>query len=63
MRGPIKEMGPNHNLDGQDWLKMGPKFYYRSAEIVGDPNWTLSDSIGPSNQAHPGPIKTDSPQT
>lgn len=32
---------PNYNFDGQNGLKIGPKFNYNGAEIVGDPDQTL----------------------
>lgn len=40
---------------------MGPKYKYKGAEVLGDPNQTLKDPVGPSHQTQEGPIKPKSP--
>lgn len=44
-------------------LRWVPDLFTEVLKFVGDPNQTLTDSVGPSNRAHPGPNKPDSPQS
>lgn len=44
-------------------LRWVPDLVTEVLKFVGDQNQTLTDSVGPSNQAHPGPNKPESPQS
>lgn len=60
-RGLIKRKGSNHDFDGLDGLKMGPRVENVTDEFTKDQNRSLNGPNKPSNQAQHDLITTPNP--